>query len=394
MKQRMKKSAGLVLAFLMLFSMFVLPVSAEETKSEPVSVTVRIEGLDKTLVEETKLEVENFDLTPFGATKEKEAATALHALINALGLKEKDDSFDVNADEGWINSILGYKTEGDFSWMFTVNDEMANVGCAQYALKDGDSLVFYYSDWTVGSYSYFTEKNLTVKAGEPFTVTLNGLGFDADFNPAIAPVAGATLLVSQNGTEEKTESITKEDGTASLSIANPGTYLISAVRNSADNAEKIDISRPYCIVTVKAVFPDIADEQYKEEIEYVAEKGIFSGDENGNFNPDMTITREQAVKIIFSLKNTEPSVLEQYTESNFPDVSMGHWSAKYILWAVENAGVVGDGVNFHPFLEVAPAHLQRMLNNAGFECEITLTEETVTRAEFAHILYGIMTSNK
>ena len=214
------------------------------------------------------------------------------------------------------------------------------------------------------------------------------------FNLVDAPVAGAALLVSQNGTEEKTESVTKEDGTASLSISNPGTYVISAVRNPADNAEKIDISRPYCAVTVKAVFPDIAEEEYREEIEYVAEKGIFSGDENGNFNPDMTVTREQAVKIIFSLKNADPSVLEQYTESNFADVSMGHWSAKYILWAVENAGVVGDGVNFHPFLEVAPAHLQRMLNNAGFECEITLTGNTVTRAELAHILYGIMTSNK
>ena len=54
-------------------------------------------------------------------------------------------------------------------------------------------------------------------------------------------------------------------------------------------------------------------EEYREEIEYVAEKGIFSGDENGNFNPDMTVTREQAVKIIFSLKNADPSVCLLYT---------------------------------------------------------------------------------
>ena len=390
---KLKKGAGLVLAFFMLFSLFVLPASAEEQVKDTVSVTVRVEGLEETLVPETKLEVENFDLTPFGATKEKEAATALHALIDALGLKESDESLEVNADEGWITSILGYKSEGDFSWMFTVNDKMADVACAQYAIQDGDSIVFYYSDWTVGSYSYFTESEKTVYAGEPFTLTLNGLGYDAEYNLVEAPVSGATLLISQDGAEETTEAVTTEDGTASLSISNPGTYAISAVRYSADNAEKIDISRPYCLVTVKSTFPDIAQEEYKDEIEYVSEKGIFVGDENGNFNPDMTVTREQAVKILFSLNNTDPSVLDQYTESNFADVSMDHWSAKYILWAVENAGVIGDGVNFHPFLEVAPADLQRMLNNAGFECEITLTGNTVTRAEFAHILYGIMTSN-
>ena len=46
MKQLMKKSAGLVLAFLMVFSLFVLPASAEEeTAANPVSVTVRIDCL-------------------------------------------------------------------------------------------------------------------------------------------------------------------------------------------------------------------------------------------------------------------------------------------------------------------------------------------------------------
>lgn len=64
------------------------------------------------------------------------------------------------------------------------------------ALADGDQITaFTYYD-TAGysdRYSFFTEAEKTVTAGEEFTLTLMSWGYDGNFNPVQAPVAAAPI---------------------------------------------------------------------------------------------------------------------------------------------------------------------------------------------------------
>ena len=56
-------------------------------------------------------------------------------------------------------------------------------------------------------------------------------------------------------------------------------------------------------VAFAGAFPDVADDAaYASAIETLASLGFFTGDDNGNFNPDATITRaEYSVIVLFGL---------------------------------------------------------------------------------------------
>ncbi len=89
----------------------------------------------------------------------------------------------------------------------------------------------------------------------------------------------------------------------------------------------------------KTVFADVkADFWAREAIELLQKKGIMVGDEKGNFNPDATLTREQAVTIICQINSFE----ENYVADMFSDVDQTKWYAKYINIAVSNG--IASGV--------------------------------------------------
>lgn len=66
----------------------------------------------------------------------KEGSTVMEAL---------QEKYDVVEDKGFITTIDGKEQNVDGNnkwWMYTVNGEMANVGAAEYKLKDGDKVEF------------------------------------------------------------------------------------------------------------------------------------------------------------------------------------------------------------------------------------------------------------
>lgn len=54
------------------------------------------------------------------------------------------DHYDIEEDEGFIESIEGVSPEKDEekAWMYFVNDEMAEVGAAEYEVEADDDIVF------------------------------------------------------------------------------------------------------------------------------------------------------------------------------------------------------------------------------------------------------------
>jgi len=250
-----KKSTAFLLAMSMVFSLFMVTASAEDKAKDKVRVLIRIEAPDKTVVYPETISVDNFSLKEYGATEEKTAPTALHALIQALGMDESgpDNNFSVDTTTGWINQIGDYKTTNYYSWMYAINDDIASVGCSNYQIKDGDELVFYYMDFTIGGYSFFRDSDVTAKTGEKVNFMLDSVYYENNVKQT-GLVEKADILVSKVGEEDATINTgVKTDvlGHAQLTFDKPGTYIVSALRyGNKDNNDTSDISRPRCKVVV------------------------------------------------------------------------------------------------------------------------------------------------
>lgn len=111
-----------------------------------------------------------------------------------------------------------------------------------------------------------------------------------------------------------------------------------------------------------AEFPDVpADASYAKAVAELADKGIITGDENGKFNPNNTITRAETAAIICRLLGVEDEA-KALTETSFSDVASSHWAVGYIAKAVE-LGIIngyGDG-NFGPEDKVTYEQVVKML---------------------------------
>ena len=83
-----------------------------------------------------------------------EGATVYYALIKALG---EAGMSQVGAESGYVRSISkDGKTLSEFDngensgWLYKVNGDLPDVGLTSYAIKDGDRIVWYYTDdWTL-----------------------------------------------------------------------------------------------------------------------------------------------------------------------------------------------------------------------------------------------------
>ncbi|HDR7963581.1 TPA: S-layer homology domain-containing protein, partial [Bacillus wiedmannii] len=90
----------------------------------------------------------------------------------------------------------------------------------------------------------------------------------------------------------------------------------------------------------KIKYIDTKGNAYEGAIESVAQAGIMTGYDNGQFRPDGVLTRyEMSVVLqkVFQLKGSEKSV------ESFTDVPKGHWAEGYVKALADNNISKGDG---------------------------------------------------
>lgn len=92
----------------------------------------------------------------------------------------------------------------------------------------------------------------------------------------------------------------------------------------------------------KPSFTDVVDHWAKEDIEFVAEKGLFSGTSSSSFSPDTDMTRGMFVTVLGRLANVD---VNAYKNSSFIDVDEDDYYMGYIQWASENNISNGIGNN-------------------------------------------------
>lgn len=116
------------------------------------------------------------------------------------------------------------------------------------------------------------------------------------------------------------------------------------------------------------LFPDIPNgAAYFTAVRELAAMGIIAGDENGNFNPDSTITRGETAAIICRMLGVENEA-KNMTSCSFTDTK-NHWSAGYVAKAAELGIINGyNSVTFGPDDSVTYEQMVKMLVCAlGFE---------------------------
>lgn len=79
----------------------------------------------------------------------------------------------------------------------------------------------------------------------------------------------------------------------------------------------------------------------RDGINYVSDNGIMNGTGNGQFSPDLAVTRAMMARIMYA-KAGEPEVS---TNSGFTDVPDDAWYAKAVAWAKANSIMNGVGDN-------------------------------------------------
>ena len=194
-------------------------------------------------------------------------------------------------------------------------------------------------------------------------------------------------ITSEDGDTTRMYTVTVEEG-ISFSDVNPGDWFYDNVMDAAENgyisgmgdgtfnptgattraqfASMIANAMGYeANPDAKSAFPDVADDFWgKAAINFCVENGILSGYDDGTFQPNKAITRQEAASI---LRNAFE--LTETTDELFPDDSaIAGWAKEsvYLVKAAELMKGDADTGNFRPTSTITRAEAASILMNAKY----------------------------
>ncbi len=222
----------------------------------------------------------------------------------------------------------------------------------------------------------------TVKLG-----STDGLDFVSGVTSANYSNPVQLWITSEDRDTTRMYTVTVEEG-ISFSDVNPGDWFYDNVMDAAENgyisgmgdgtfnptgattraqfASMIANAMGYeANPDAKSAFPDVADDFWgKAAINFCVENGILSGYDDGTFQPNKAITRQEAASI---LRNAFE--LTETTDELFPDDSAIAGWAKESVYLVKAAelmkGDAGTG-NFRPTSTITRAEAASILMNAKY----------------------------
>ena len=272
--------------------------------------------------------------------------------------------------------------------------------------EDADIETFTLGGYT-GVISNDSENGRTIKVQVPYDTDVTGLVANfttstgatvtMDAPDGIAFVSGVTsanytnpvkLYVTSEDKDTRTMyTVTVEEG-ISFSDVNPGDWFYDNVMDAAENGYVSGMGdgtfNPTGATTraqfaamianamgyeadpdVASAFPDVADNYWgKAAINFCYENDIITGYEDGTFQPEKVITRQEAASI---LRNAFE--LTETTDELFPDDSAIAGWAKESVYLVKASGLMkgdaGTG-NFRPTSTITRAEAASILMNAKY----------------------------
>ena len=168
----------------------------------------------------------------------------------------------------------------------------------------------------------------------------------------------------KNGYNKEVQKISSENKPSGSGGGGRGGRVSGMKTENVPIAGPVDISDMYPNVNYDGTagnYPDIVVVPWaREAVTELSARGVISGDEKGNFNPEKFVTREEFAKILvlaFEL-NDKGDALE------FSDVSETDWFYSYVKTAYSNRVVSGIGADFGVGLNITRQDMAVMINNA------------------------------
>ncbi len=245
----MKKLLTVTLMLLMLIGCFGMTATAEgEALSAAVTVTIANKGA----LVATQETVTVTDADEDGALTVNDALYAVHEAASeggaAAGYATAQTEYGLSITKLW----------GDESGNFGYYLNNASAWSLADAVEDGDAVyAFVYTDCDFYSdmYTYFNVTTAKATAGEAITLTLSGMGFDAEWNPVTVPVADAVITVNGEATAFKTD----KNGKVTIVLDTAGTAVLSAV------SETQTLVPPVCVAAVEAAPVELPEAEPEPE---------------------------------------------------------------------------------------------------------------------------------
>jgi hypothetical protein len=120
-------------------------------------------------------------------------------------------------------------------------------------------------------------------------------------------------------------------------------------------------------------FNDISSNQYAGHINALAELGIVNGQEDGSFNPNGTITRQQAFTMIGRLLEQKGYTIDKSASKldGFNDVnSVSDYAKPYVDLLISIGAVNGDNGKLNPQQEITRGQIAKILAVVLTELEL------------------------
>lgn len=186
-----------------------------------------------------------------------------------------------------------------------------------------------------------TLSDLTAALGQEITLTFTDDLYQSGLYLYLIPAdAESGVLISpsyiERGTPGRATIKAEFFASASCPIQESGNYTLELVNHSYFPATQ----RVALTIGEGGTYADVVTTAwYAQAVDFVTERGLFSGTGGGRFSPDATMTRSMFTAVLWRLEE-QPAPKGQ---SPFTDVAAGTWYANAVIWASEGSHVSGTG---------------------------------------------------
>ena len=302
-------------------------------------------------------------LRNYSVTLPGEGATAYHALVKAFDGNSM--TYEANS-VGYVKSVTYEGTTlAEFDggpnsgWLYKVNGKLPTVGLSDYSIKNGDTILFYYTDdWTKDPDA---ASNAGIGKDTAAAENENGQYFvdvkDSDWYDEYAETAAELGLFAgyEAGTDEEGNPIYEFRGSETMTRA----MFVTVLR--AINT-KIKGSTPEA---ADAGFADVADGAwYEDAVNWAYAEGITAG-KGEAFGVEDPVTREQMAVFLYTYAKSIGKVTGEADLSKldaFSDADeVSGYAKEAIAWLVGEGLIAGRGSG-----KLAPAESSTRAEVAAF----------------------------
>ena len=205
--------------------------------------------------------------------------------------------------------------------------------------------------------------DVEIGTGLVYSISSSDAGYEIGFK--VTPINDGYPYEGATAVSSNTIKVKKATSGGSSSSSYSSSTSVS--KNPSSTTEFIPIPE-----VKEPAFSDIKGHWAQESIEALNEKGLINGRENG-FEPDASITRAEWITLLLRAVNADTENV-QY-KNTFSDVSKDSWYVNSVLFAYDKGLVNGNDGQFNPDENVTREQMAKMLIDV-FEYYTENTVET------------------